>query len=82
MDLQNMQPVLLADRLKGNYMLVHGMGDDNVHFQHTAEMINALVRNNKSFDLYVYPNRSHGISGDRARLHLFSEMTRFVKNKI
>ncbi|HMS29062.1 MAG TPA: S9 family peptidase [Saprospiraceae bacterium] len=75
-------PVLLADRLKGNYMLVHGMGDDNVHFQHSAEMINALVRNNKSFDLYVYPNRSHGISGDKARLHLFSEMTRFVKNKI
>ncbi|RMD68795.1 MAG: S9 family peptidase, partial [Bacteroidetes bacterium] len=54
-------PVNFADRLKGNYLIIHGMGDDNVHFQHTAEMVNALIAANKQFDTYFYPNRNHGI---------------------
>ena len=54
-------PIYFADQLKGNYLLVHGMGDDNVHFQHTAEMANALIMANKQFDTYFYPNRNHGI---------------------
>ena len=75
-------PVNFTDRLKGNYLLAHGLADDNVHFQNAAEMINALVKNKKQFDLYVYPNRNHGIYGDNARYHLYDKMTQFILTKI
>ena len=75
-------PVYFADRLEGNYLLIHGISDDNVHFQHTTEMTNALIRANKQFDTYVYPNRNHGIYGDNARLHLWNKMNDFIFNKI
>ncbi len=75
-------PVNFADRLKGNYLLVHGMADDNVHFQNSAEMANALIKNKKQFDTYYYPNRNHGISGQNAKIHLFTKMTSFVLEKI
>jgi len=75
-------PIFYADRLKGDLLLVHGMGDDNVHFQHTAEMANALIMNNKQFDTYFYPNRNHGIYGGPTRLHLFTKMTNFLLNSI
>ncbi|MCB0703776.1 MAG: S9 family peptidase [Saprospiraceae bacterium] len=75
-------PVYFADMLEGNYLLVHGMGDDNVHFQHTAEMVNALVEANKQFDTYFYPNRNHGIYGGNTRYHLYRKMTDFLKEKL
>lgn len=75
-------PVYFADRLKGNYLLVHGMGDDNVHFQHTAEMANALIKANKQYDTYFYPNRNHGIYGGLTRLHLYQKMTDFLEEKL
>ena len=75
-------PVNFADLLQGNYLLVHGLADDNVHFQHTAELANRLVAENKQFDTMVYPNRSHGISGDNAKLHLYTLMTNFLQNKL
>jgi len=75
-------PVNFADRLKGNYLLVHGLADDNVHFQNSAEMANALIKNKKQFDTYYYPNRNHGISGQNAKIHLFTKMTSFVLEKI
>ncbi len=75
-------PVYFADRLKGEYLLVHGLGDDNVHFQHTAEMANALISANKQYETYFYPNRNHGIYGDNARLHLYTKMTRFLQEKL
>lgn len=75
-------PVYFADQLKGEYLLVHGMGDDNVHFQHTAEMANALTMANKQFDTYFYPNRNHGISGGPTRLHLYTKMTDFLKENL
>ncbi len=75
-------PVNFADRLKGAYLLVHGMGDDNVHFQHTAEMVNALVDANKPFDTYFYPNRNHGIYGGNTRLHLYQKMTDFLEKRL
>lgn len=75
-------PVNFADRLKGDLLLVHGMGDDNVHFQHTAEMVNALINANKQFDTYFYPNRNHGIYGGTTRLHLFTKMTNFLMESI
>ena len=75
-------PVNFADRLKGNYLLIHGMGDDNVHWQNTVEMANALIKANKQFDTYYYPNRHHGISGGNTRLHLYNKMTQFIYDKI
>ncbi|PSR11201.1 MAG: S9 family peptidase [Bacteroidetes bacterium] len=75
-------PVYFADQLKGSYLLVHGMGDDNVHFQNTAEMANALIMANKQFDTYFYPNRNHGISGGPTRLHLYTRMTDFLNEKL
>ena len=75
-------PIHYADRLKGDLLLVHGMGDDNVHFQHTAEMAAALIRNNKQFDTYFYPNKNHGIYGGLTRLHLYTKMTDFLMESI
>ena len=75
-------PVYFADKLKGHYMLVHGMGDDNVHYQHSVEMANALISANKDFEFYTYPNRNHGISGGLTRLHLYERMTEFINEKL
>lgn len=75
-------PVNFADRLKGNYLLIHGMADDNVHFQNSVEMANALIAANKQFDTYFYPNRNHGIYGGMARVHLYNKMTNFLIEKL
>ena len=75
-------PVYFADQLKGNYLLIHGIGDDNVHFQNSAEMMNALIKANKQYETYSYPNRNHGIYGDNARMHLWTKMNDFIFNKI
>ena len=75
-------PIYFADQLKGNYLLVHGMGDDNVHFQNSVEMANALIAANKQFDTYYYPNRNHGIYGGPTRLHLYTKMTNFLLEKL
>jgi dipeptidyl-peptidase 4 len=72
-------PVNFAHLLKGdNYLLCHGIADDNVHWQQAAEMVNALVKANKPFEQHYYPNRNHGIYGDNATIHLFTKMTEFV----
>lgn len=78
----NNSPVNFVNQLKGNYLLLHGGGDDNVHFQHTAEMANALINANKQFDTYYYPNRNHGIYGGATRMHLFTKMTNFLEEKL
>ena len=72
-------PITHADKLKGNFLVIHGSGDDNVHVQNTYQMINALVRNNKQFEHFIYPDRAHGIySGKNTRLHLYRKMTNFL----
>ena len=72
-------PLTYAKNLKGRLLIVHGSGDDNVHFQNTQAMINALVQANRPFSLMVYPNRNHSISGGTTRQHLYSLLTRFVE---
>jgi dipeptidyl-peptidase-4 len=72
-------PINYANKLKGNYLLVHGTGDDNVHVQNSRRMINALVAANKPFDIAMYPDRAHGIrKGKNTRLHLYHKMTNFI----
>ncbi len=76
-------PVNFANRLRGdNYLICHGVADDNVHWQQTTEMINALVKANKQFETYYYPNRNHGIYGENATRHLFTKLTSFVMEKL
>jgi dipeptidyl-peptidase-4 len=71
-------PINHVDKLKGNYLLIHGSTDDNVHFQNTMDLVTALVAADKQFDLMVYPNKNHGIYGGNTRYHLFSKMTNFL----
>ena len=75
-------PINHVDKLKGNYLLIHGTGDDNVHVQNTMEMVKALVKADKDFDLFVYPNKDHGIYGGNTRNHLFRMMLNYTKNNL
>jgi dipeptidyl-peptidase-4 len=71
-----------AGKLKGNYFLIHGTGDDNVHFQNAVELQDALIDANKKFDSFYYPNRNHGIYGGNTRYHLFGMMTNYILEKL
>ncbi len=71
-------PINHVEKLKGKYLLIHGTADDNVHVQNTYEMTSALVRANKQFDLFVYPDKNHGIYGKNTRYHLYKKITNFV----
>jgi dipeptidyl-peptidase-4 len=75
--------VTYADKLRGNLLVVHGQGDDNVHYQGTERLINALVAANKPFTMMEYPNRTHCIcEGDGTTLHLFSLLTRYLEQNL
>ena len=72
-------PVTYAKNLKGELLIVHGTGDDNVHYQNTEVVINELIRNNIPFDMMAYPNRSHGIyEGENTSRHLQNLLTRYL----
>ncbi len=75
-------PINFAHLLKGDYLLVHGSGDDNVHVQNTMRMISALIDANKQFNWAIYPDRDHGIYGGNTRLHLYTMMTNFVRENL
>jgi dipeptidyl-peptidase-4 len=76
-------PVNYADKLEGNYLLVHGTGDDNVHVQNSYRMINSLIEANKQFDMFIVPDRTHGIyKGKNTRLNLYTKMTNFVETHL
>jgi dipeptidyl-peptidase-4 len=76
-------PITHAHRLQGNLLIVHGTGDDNVHYQSFEALVNELVAHNKTFTMMAYPNRSHGISeGENTSLHLFSLLTRYLTEHI
>ena len=75
-------PLTYAKNLKGRLLIVHGSGDDNVHFQNTEAMVNALIEANRPFSLMVYPNRNHGIYGGNTRQHLYTLLTKFVEENL
>ncbi len=76
-------PLNFANLLTGKFLLVHGSGDDNVHFQNSMRMSNALIEANKPFDQAIYPDRTHGIyKGKNTRLHLYNKMTTFIKQNL
>lgn len=75
-------PINHVGKIKGNYLLVHGTADDNVHFQNTAEMVNALMKADIQYDFYMYTDKNHGIYGGNARHHLYKKMTDFLIKKL
>ena len=78
----NNSPITHVSKLKGNLLLIHGSGDDNVHVQNTMKMVEALVQANKQFDMAIYPDKNHGIFGGKTRLQLYTKMTNFLKEKL
>ncbi|WBL26089.1 S9 family peptidase [Zunongwangia sp. HGR-M22] len=75
-------PINHVDKLKGDFLIVHGGGDDNVHLQNTMRMVEALIQANKQFDWAIYPDKNHGIYGGNTRLHLYTKMTNFIKEHL
>jgi len=78
-DYRRGSPITYAGQLKGHLLLIHGTGDDNVHYQGAEKLINALIGANKLFSMFAYPNRTHNISeGRNTTRHLYETMTRFL----
>lgn len=76
-------PITHAKNLQGKLLLVHGTGDDNVHYQGTERLINELIKHNRQFDFMSYPNRSHGIrEGEGTTLHLKTMMTDYFNEHL
>lgn len=71
-------PINHTAKMKGKYLLVHGMADDNVHFQNSAELVNKLIDSDKQFEVMYYPNRNHGIYGGNTRMHLYTKLNDFI----
>ncbi|MFY8182162.1 MAG: S9 family peptidase [Flavobacterium sp.] len=75
-------PINHVSKLKGNFLLIHGTADDNVHVQNSMQMIEALVQANKQFDWAIYPDKNHGIFGGKTRIQLYNKMTNYIKEKL
>ena len=71
-------PLNFAKTFKGNFLLCHGLADDNVHVQNTFEFAERLVQADKQFEMQLYTNRNHGIYGGNTRFHLYTRMTNFL----
>jgi len=80
---KNGSPITFASQLKGNLLIIHGTGDDNVHYQSFEKLVNELVANRKRFTMMAYPNRSHGIyEGKNTTMHLYELMTRYLQENL
>ncbi len=75
-------PINHVEKLKGNFLLIHGSADDNVHLQNSMQMMEALIQANKQFDSQIYPDKNHGIYGGKTRIQLYNKMTNFIKNNL
>jgi dipeptidyl-peptidase-4 len=78
---KNGSPITFASKLEGNLLIIHGTGDDNVHYQSFEKLVNELVAHRKRFTMMAYPNRSHGISeGRNTTIHLYELMTDYLED--
>ena len=75
-------PLTYADSLKGSLLLVHGTGDDNVHFQNSVQLVERLEAANKQFDMRLYPNKTHSITGGNTRENLYGLFTEWLKKNL
>jgi len=71
-------PLSHVEKLKGDFLLIHGSADDNVHLQNTMRMVEALIQADKQFEWMIYPDDNHGIYGGNTRLHLYKKMSSFI----
>lgn len=71
-------PLMMANLLKGNFLLIHGTADDNVHFQNAVMLTKALIQNGKQFESTYYPDGNHGIGGGMIRAQLYRKMTNYL----
>jgi dipeptidyl-peptidase-4 len=71
-------PLNYADGLQGEFLLVHGMSDDNVHLQNSVDFARALIEADKQFEMMFYPGQNHGIRGGNSRNHLYRKMFTFI----
>ncbi len=78
----NNSPINHVGKLKGDFLLIHGSGDDNVHLQNTMRMVEALIQADKQFEWMIYPDKNHGIYGGNTRLHLYKKMTNFINKTL
>lgn len=74
----NGAPLNRANEIEGKYFLIHGTGDDNVHYQNAVSMVSELIDQNIQFDTFYYPNRAHSISGGNTRQHLYTMMAKYI----
>lgn len=82
-DYKQGSPITFAKNLKGNLLVVHGTGDDNVHYQGTERLINELIKHNKQFTMFAYPNRAHGIfEGENTTRHLYTMLTEYLNKHL
>jgi len=75
-------PLAYADSLKGHFLLVHGTGDDNVHFQNSVRLVERLEAANKQFDMRIYPNKTHSIAGGSTRENLYGLFTAWLEKNL
>lgn len=75
---EEMAPMNSADKIKGHLLLVHGLADDNVHYQNSAEFMKNLYKNNVKFQQLTFPDKNHGISGGNTRYYLFTQIADFL----
>ena len=75
-------PVARAADLQGKLLLIHGTGDDNVHFQNSVQLTNALQEAGKQFDFMLYANRTHSIAGGNTQVHLFTKITDWLETNL
>ncbi|HEV8483017.1 MAG TPA: DPP IV N-terminal domain-containing protein, partial [Blastocatellia bacterium] len=82
-DYKKGSPITFAEHLRGKLLVVHGTGDDNVHYQNTEALINKLIEANRPFTMMSYPNRTHSISeGTNTSRHLFELLTRYLRENL
>lgn len=78
----NGSPIKYADQLEGNLLLIHGTADDNVHFHNAMEYASALIKANKQFDMFVFPDKDHSIGGSGVRSYLYQKIINFLNEKM
>lgn len=75
-------PINYVDQITGDYLLIHGTGDDNVHYQNAVVLVEELIKHDIQFETMFYPNRNHGIYGGNTRRHLWKMMSNFILEKL
>lgn len=78
----NGSPISLVNQFQGNLLLIHGSADDNVHFQNTMEYANAMIKADKQFDMFVFPDRNHSILGAANRTYLYNKVINHLKKSM